>query len=145
MKKISKSRSLRLIDISKTKNKLEKVIGNRFNDFQIKNLSMAVEAAKQCNLKEKKIFRSLKKIKDINGRLELIKTFSNNIKVFVDFAHTPDALLKSIIALKNSYKSDLSIVFGCGGDRDFKKRPLMAKVANTYSKNIYVPISKESL
>ena len=138
LKKISKSRSLRLIDIGKTKNKLEKVIGNRFNDFQIKNLSMAVEAAKQCNLKEKKIFRSLKKIKDINGRLELIKTFSNNIKVFVDFAHTPDALTKSIIALKNSYKSNLSIVFGCGGDRDFKKRPLMAKVANTYCKNIYV-------
>ena len=138
LKKISKSRSLRLIDINKTKGKLEKVIGNRFNDFQIKNLSMAVEAAKQCNLKEKKIFRSLKKIKDINGRLELIKTFSNNIKVFVDFAHTPDALLKSIIALKNSYKSDLSIVFGCGGDRDFKKRPLMAKVANAYCKNIYV-------
>ncbi len=138
LKKISKSRSLRLIDISKTKNKLEKVIGNRFNDFQIKNLSMAVEAAKQCNLKEKKIFRSLKKIKDINGRLELIKTFSNNIKVFVDFAHTPDALSKSIIALKNSYNSDLSLVFGCGGDRDFKKRPLMAKVANTHCKNIYV-------
>jgi len=89
-------------------------------------------------LKEKKIFKTLKKIKDINGRIELIKTFSNNIKVFVDFAHTPDALTKSIIALKNSYKSDLSIVFGCGGDRDFKKRPLMAKVANTYCKNIYV-------
>ena len=138
LKKISKSRSLRLIDIDKTKNKLEKVIGNRFNDFQIKNLSMAVEAAKQCNLKEKKIFRSLKKIKDINGRLELIKIFSNNIKVFVDFAHTPDALSKSIIALKNSYNSDLSLVFGCGGDRDFKKRPLMAKVANTHCKNIYV-------
>ena len=138
LKKISKSRSLRLIDINKTKDKLEKVIGNRFNDFQIKNLSMAVEAAKQFNLKEKKIFKSLKKIKDINGRIELIKTFDNNIKVFVDFAHTPDALTKSIIALKNSYKSDLSIVFGCGGDRDFKKRPLMAKVANTYCKNIYV-------
>ena len=138
LKKISKSRSLRLIDINKTKDKLEKVIGNRFNNFQIKNLSMAVEAAKQCNLKEKKIFRSLKKIKDINGRLELIKTFSNNIKVFVDFAHTPDALSKSIISLKNSYKSELSIVFGCGGDRDFKKRPLMAKVANTNCKNIYV-------
>ncbi len=138
LKKISKSRSLRLIDINKTKDKLEKVIGSRFNDFQKKNLSMAVEAAKKCNLKEKTIFRSLKKIKDINGRLELIKTFSKNIRVFVDFAHTPDALSKSIIALKNSYNSDLSLVFGCGGDRDFKKRPLMAKIANTYCKNIYV-------
>ncbi len=138
LKKISKSRSLRLIDINKTKDKIEKVIGNRFNDFQKKNLSMAVEAAKQCNLNEKLIFRSLKKIKDVNGRLELVKTFSNNIRVFVDFAHTPDALLKSITSLKNTYNSDLSLVFGCGGDRDLKKRPLMAKVANTHCKNIYV-------
>ena len=51
---------------------------------------------------------------------------------------TPDALLKSINALKNSYNSDLSLVFGCGGDRDFKKRPLMAKIANEHCKNIYV-------
>ena len=99
---------------------------------------MAVEAAKLCNIEESKIFKSLKKIKDINGRLELVKTFSNNVQVFVDFAHTPDALLKSIKALKNSYNSDLSLVFGCGGDRDFKKRPLMARIANKHCKNVYV-------
>ena len=45
----------------------------------------------------KKIINSINKIKDVEGRLELIKTFPNNIKVFVDFAHTPDALIKSII------------------------------------------------
>ncbi len=138
IKKISKTRSLRLIDINKTKVKLDKLVGDKFNDFQIKNLSMAVEAAKQCNLKEKKIFKIIKKIKDINGRLELVKTFSNNIRAFVDFAHTPDALLKSINALKNSYNSDLSLVFGCGGDRDFKKRPVMAKIAKEHCKKIYV-------
>ena len=58
------------------------------NEFQIKNLSMAIEAAKICGLKERKIYNSLIKIKNVNGRLELVKTFSNNIKVFVDFAHT---------------------------------------------------------
>ena len=138
IKRISKARSLRLIDINKTIIKLDKLVGHKFNDFQIKNLSIAVEAAKQCNLKENKILRIIKKIKDIDGRLELIKTFSNNIKAFVDFAHTPDALLKSINALKNFYNSDLSLVFGCGGDRDFKKRPLMAKIASEHCKNIYV-------
>ena len=138
IKRISKARSLRLIDINKTIIKLDKLVGHKFNDFQIKNLSFAVEAAKQCNLKENKILRIIKKIKDIDGRLELIKTFSNNIKAFVDFAHTPDALLKSINALKNFYNSDLSLVFGCGGDRDFKKRPLMAKIASEHCKNIYV-------
>ena len=138
IKRISKARSLRLIDIDRTLIKLDKLVGHKFNDFQIKNLSFAVEAAKQCNLKENKILRIIKKIKDIDGRLELIKTFSNNIKAFVDFAHTPDALLKSINALKNFYNSDLSLVFGCGGDRDFKKRPLMAKIASEHCKNIYV-------
>ena len=54
---------------------------------------MAVAAAKLCNLKEKKIFRFFKKIKRCKWRLELIRTISNNIKAFVDFAHTPDALI----------------------------------------------------
>ena len=55
---------------------------------------MAILAAKLCGLKRKKIFKVLEKIKDTNGRLELVRTFPNNIKIFVDFAHTPDALLK---------------------------------------------------
>ena len=49
---------------------------------------MAILAAKLCGLKRKKIYTALKNIKDVNGRLELVKKYSNNIKVFVDFAHT---------------------------------------------------------
>tara|TARA_B100000886_G_scaffold297768_1_gene225612 strand:- start:1409 stop:4168 length:2760 start_codon:yes stop_codon:yes gene_type:complete len=137
LKKISKFRRLRLIDIKKTEEKLE-TLNLNFNHFQKKNLSMAIEAAKLCNLDKSKIFASLKKIKDIEGRIELVKTFTNNIKVFVDFAHTPEALLQSINALKNFYNQDLSLVFGCGGDRDQKKRPIMAKIASANCKNIYV-------
>ena len=138
LKKISKRRKLRLIDISKINEKLKKNKNLNLNEFQLKNLSMAIIAAKLCNLKEKKIFNSLKKIRDVNGRMELVKTFSNNIKVYVDFAHTPDALLKSLNALKNNYGKNISLVFGCGGDRDYKKRPLMAKIASTNCKKIYV-------
>ena len=61
---------------------------------------MAIAAAKICNISEKKIFKSLKKIKDVNGRLELVKIFLENIKVYVDFLHTPEALLKSLQILK---------------------------------------------
>ena len=57
---------------------------------------MAIKAAKLCGLKNKKIYKSIKKIKDVNGRLELVKKYANNIKVFVDYAHTPDALLKTL-------------------------------------------------
>ena len=101
LKKISKKNKLDLIDINSLKEKLDKATNFKLNDIQLKNLSMAVAAAKLCNLKEKKIFNSLKGIKDVSGRLELIKIFPNNVKVFVDFAHTPDALLKVLQILKN--------------------------------------------
>ena len=55
----------------------------------------------------------------------------------VDFAHTPDAL-KSLNALKATHGENISVIFGCGGDRDFKKRPIMAKIASSFCKKIYV-------
>ena len=110
-----------MVEINSIYKKLKKNFNLSLNDFQIKNLSMAIAAARLCKLKEKKIYNSLHKIKKIEGRLELIKTYPNNSKVFVDFAHTPDALIKSLDALKSSYGKNISIVFGCGGDRDFKK------------------------
>ena len=59
------------------------------------------------------------------------------ILIFIDYAHTPDALQKSLQTLKkNSFK--LSVVFGCGGDRDKKKRPLMGKIANKLADKIYI-------
>ena len=120
-KKISKKNKLDLIDINSLKEKLDKATNFKLNDIQLKNLSMAVAAAKLCNLKEK-IFNSLKGIKDVSGRLELIKIFPNNVKVFVDFAHTPDALLKVLQILKKSYGQDISLVFGCGGEIEILKK-----------------------
>ena len=99
---------------------------------------MAIIAAKMCNVEEKKIFNSINKLKEVNGRLEHVRTFSNKVKVFVDFAHTPDALFKSLTELKNLHRKNISVVFGCGGNRDFKKRPLMAKIASDVCKNIYI-------
>ena len=138
LKKISKKKNLRLIEINKIEERIKNKFHKKFNEFQLKNLSMAISAAKLCNLNEIEILNSLKKIKGVSGRLELVRTFSNNIKVFVDFAHTPDALLKTILSLHKSYSENISIVFGCGGERDKKKRPLMAKIADTYCKKIYV-------
>ena len=95
-----------------------------------------MQAARLCNLSERSIFNKLDEIKDVDGRLELVKTFPNNIKVFVDFAHTPDALKEVLSELKNQYGENISLVFGCGGDRDLKT--LMAKVADSNCKKIYV-------
>ena len=138
LKKISKKKDLRLVDISSIKKKLKNKNNLKLNEFQLKNLSMAIAAAKLCNLSEKKIFRSLSNIKDVNGRLEFVKTFTNNIKTYVDFAHTPDALFKSLKALKETHGEKISLVFGCGGDRDHKKRPIMGKIASLNCDKIYV-------
>ena len=138
LKKIANRRKLKIIDVSVINKKISKIKNLKLNEFQSKNLSMAIAAAKFCNLNEKKIFNSLKKIKDVSGRLELVRVFSNNIKVYVDFAHTPDALKKTLKALRDLYGDNISIVFGCGGDRDFKKRPMMAKIVNSHCKKIYI-------
>ena len=82
---------------------------------------MAIKAATLCGIKEKIILKKLNKLKDVNGRLELVKIFPNNIKIFIDYAHTPDALIKTIKYIKNNYGKNISLVFGCGGERDKKK------------------------
>ena len=139
LKKISRRKKLHLIDITQLTKKLNKDKKVNFsNEFQLKNLAMAISAAKLCNLSEKKIFNILNKLKDVNGRLEHVRTFPNNIRVFVDFAHTPDALYKTLVALKSKYGNNISLVFGCGGDRDTKKRSLMAKIANQNCKKVYI-------
>ena len=91
---------------------------------------MAIKATILCGLKEKSIYKNLDKLKDVNGRLELVKKFPNNIKVFVDFAHTPDALNKTLKFLKNNYGNNISLVFLGAEEIGIKKRPLMAKIAN---------------
>ena len=138
IKKIAKTRKLKVLEISKIIEKIKNISSNKSNEFKIKNLAMAIAAANLCNLKFKKILKSIKKIKDVDGRLELVRKFPNNIKVFIDYAHTPDALLKVLRSLEADYGKNISLVFGCGGDRDKKKRSLMAKVANNYSRKIYV-------
>jgi len=106
--------------------------------FQIKNLFMSILTALSCGLDEKKIFSQLHKIKSVPGRLECVANLNNNSNIVVDFAHTSDALEKSLIALKEQFKKEIIIVFGCGGERDKKKRFEMGKVAKKYCRKIFV-------
>ena len=138
LKKIAKKRNLKIIDIRNEFKKIESTNFTLNSDFKIKNLAMAIKAVKFCGLKDNLIYRSLKKIKDVNGRLELARKFHNGVKVYIDFAHTPDALIKTLKSLKSNYGNNISLVFGCGGERDQKKRSLMAKIANNYCKKIYI-------
>ena len=77
LKKISQKRQLKLLDISKIINQIKENQVSLIGTFQIKNLSMAILAAKLCNLRNVKIEKALKKIQNVDGRLELIKRFPN--------------------------------------------------------------------
>ena len=105
--------------------------------FQVKNLLMAILAASSCGISQKKIFNQIHKIKPVPGRLECVISLNNNSNIIVDFAHTPDALEQSLIALKKQFKKKIIIVFGCGGDRDKEKRFIMGKIAKKYCRKIF--------
>jgi MurE/MurF fusion protein len=106
--------------------------------FQIKNLLMAILAASECGLKLKTIFNKINNIKPVPGRLECVASLKNNSEIIIDFAHTPDALKQSLIALKKQFKKEIIIVFGCGGERDKKKRYTMGEISKTYCRKIFV-------
>ena len=74
-----------------------------------------------CNLSESKIYNAVKKIKTVDGRLDLVRKYPNNIKVFIDYAHTPDALQEVIKSIQNTYNNNVSLVFGCGEREILKK------------------------
>ena len=82
---------------------------------------MAILAASLCGLNQNRIFSELHKIKPVPGRLECVASLNNHSNIVVDFAHTPDALEQSLIALKKQFNKQIIIVFGCGGERDKKK------------------------
>jgi len=74
----------------------------------------------------------------VNGRLQLIKTLPNQTKIFIDYAHTPEALETTLKTLKKHYKIKPDVVFGCGGERDKKKRSKMANVCEKNAEKIYI-------
>ena len=86
---------------------------------------------------EKQIYEVIEKIKDVDGRLELVRKFQNDIKVFVDYAHTPDALLKTLDFLKQNMGMTFLWYLMWWWKRQ-KKRPLMARIANKKCKKVYI-------
>lgn len=72
------------------------------------------------------ISKGLTKIKGVTGRLERVSSYRGG-EIFVDFAHTPDGLEKSLITLKEHCQGRLFCLFGCGGNRDKTKRPIMGE------------------
>jgi len=112
---------------------------NLIGKIQVKNILMAILASYKSDLKIEKILKVIHKIKPVEGRLEKIGDITNKSKVILDYAHTPEALELALLNLREQFpQSKINLVFGCGGDRDKKKRPLMGKIAERYSDKIFL-------
>ncbi len=96
------------------------------------NAMAAAACAKLSGIKISVIAKGLSQLKTVSGRLEKVAKF-NGADIFVDFAHTPDGLEKSLQSLKKLCKGKLYCLFGCGGNRDRSKRPIMGETAAKYS------------
>lgn len=96
--------------------------------FNVANSLAALAAANALGISVRDAVLSLGKSPQVPGRLEAVPA-KRQFQVFVDYAHTPDALLNVLKTLRELSPRKLIVVFGCGGDRDRQKRPLMAQAA----------------
>jgi UDP-N-acetylmuramoyl-L-alanyl-D-glutamate--2,6-diaminopimelate ligase len=96
--------------------------------FQVENALLAAGLAIATGSEPAAVFPALAHLKGAKGRLELVGE-RRGAPIFVDYAHKPDALAKALEALRPYAGNRLTVVFGCGGDRDAGKRPMMGKTA----------------
>jgi UDP-N-acetylmuramoyl-L-alanyl-D-glutamate--2,6-diaminopimelate ligase len=87
---------------------------------------------------EKLVMHALQSLKGARGRLELVGRTSAGAAVFVDYAHKPDALENALASLRPYTRGRLHVVFGCGGDRDRAKRPIMGEIATRLADSVFV-------
>jgi UDP-N-acetylmuramoyl-L-alanyl-D-glutamate--2,6-diaminopimelate ligase len=105
-------------------------------EFQISNALIAAGLAIATGAKAGEALAALESLQGASGRLERVGE-KNGAPVFVDYAHTPDALATALDALR-PYAKRLLVVFGCGGDRDPGKRPLMGEIAMRRAERVFV-------
>src|SRR5207237_2811732 len=100
--------------------------------FNVANSVAALAAANALGINLRTAVFSLAKSPQVPGRLEIVPA-KRQFQVFVDYAHTPDALGNVLKTLRELEPRRLVVVFGCGGDRDRQKRPLMGEMVDQYA------------
>ncbi|OOF86653.1 UDP-N-acetylmuramoyl-L-alanyl-D-glutamate--2,6-diaminopimelate ligase [Rodentibacter ratti] len=105
--------------------------------FNVSNLLLVMATLLSLGYSLESLIGSVSTLQGVCGRMEMIKV-TGKPAIIVDYAHTPDALEKALVAAREHCNGKLWCVFGCGGDRDRGKRPLMAKVAEKLSDMVIV-------
>jgi UDP-N-acetylmuramoyl-L-alanyl-D-glutamate--2,6-diaminopimelate ligase len=97
--------------------------------FNVSNILAAALAGDVCGFPPEAVAGGISALRRVPGRLDRVET-GRGFYVFVDYAHTPDALEKTMETLNRVRPGRLIVVFGCGGDRDRAKRPVMGRIAS---------------
>ncbi|PPI88648.1 UDP-N-acetylmuramoyl-L-alanyl-D-glutamate--2,6-diaminopimelate ligase [Candidatus Pantoea edessiphila] len=105
-----------------------KITSNLIGDFNISNLLLALTTLLTLNYSLSSLLDVSSKLRPVSGRMELFVK-KGKPKIIVDYAHTPAALKQALITARQYCKGKLWCIFGCGGERDRNKRPIMASIA----------------
>jgi len=98
-------------------------------DFNVENALTVLAVLLACNIPLRDAARALATVRAARGRMEMFGGRGRSPLAIVDYAHTPDALANALRAARLHCRGQLRVVFGCGGDRDAGKRPLMGRIA----------------
>ncbi len=106
--------------------------------FQLENILCALGLVLQSGLTASQVLPYLSHLTPVCGRMQNVAQTPSGARVFVDYAHTPDALQTALQALRLHTQNRLIAVFGCGGNRDIQKRAVMGKIASQYADKVYI-------
>ncbi|MEQ9504674.1 MAG: UDP-N-acetylmuramoyl-L-alanyl-D-glutamate--2,6-diaminopimelate ligase [Hyphomonas sp.] len=107
-------------------------------EFQALNALAAAAICLSLGMEFPAVAEGLAKLKPVKGRLEFVGKTATGATVFVDYAHTPDGLDVLLRAARPHTAGRLKVIFGCGGDRDAKKRPIMGEIAARQADDVIV-------
>lgn len=111
---------------------------DHFADFQAENALAAAAVAIASGADPKDAIGAIEALEQPKGRMERVAVAANGAPIFVDYSHKPGALEAAILALAKVVEGGVHVVFGCGGDRDPGKRPLMGEIAARLAKSVIV-------
>ncbi|MFN9861047.1 MAG: Mur ligase family protein, partial [Pseudanabaena sp.] len=107
--------------------------------FNVENILAAIATALHMGMSLTEVTSRLPEFKSVPGRVERVQVSDDqDVTVVVDYAHTPDSLENLLKAMRPFTQRELVCVFGCGGDRDRTKRPLMGGIAARLADRVYV-------
>jgi len=137
LKRVEQQRYTQVAEVQH-EGKLHRVELSMAGEFQLANALLAVGMAIATGTDPASAFEAMHDLQGATGRLELVGKTKDGAPAYVDYAHKPEALENVLSALKPYTTGKLVLVFGCGGDRDKGKRPIMGEIASRLADQVIV-------